>query len=172
MTVNSHLNIKVEKNIWNIRDMTSMDLDDIIAIEKKSFPTPWTKTMFLESLSSEIYKNLVIEENAEIIGYIMLYYVMDEAHITNFAIKPSFRRKGYGAKLLSYVIDYFKEKGVVEFFLEVRESNKAAINLYRKFGFEIVGKRRRYYSDTNEDAFIMHLSLRWKKDKQKVRLAG
>jgi len=156
----------------NIRKMIFKDLDEIMEIEKRSFPTPWTKTMFLESLSSEIYKNFVIEEQNEVIGYIMLYYIQDEGHITNFAINPLFRKKGYATKLLSYVIDYFKKKGIVEFFLEVRESNKVAINLYRKFGFEIIGRRKRYYSDTNEDAFIMHLDLNRKKDTENERLAG
>jgi len=156
----------------NIRKMIFKDLDEIMEIEKRSFPTPWTKTMFLESLSSEIYKNFVIEEQNEVIGYIMLYYIQDEGHITNFAINPPFRKKGYATKLLSYVIDYFKKKGIVEFFLEVRESNKVAINLYRKFGFEIIGRRKRYYSDTNEDAFIMHLDLNRKKDTENERLAG
>jgi len=156
----------------NIRKMIFKDLDEIMEIEKRSFPTPWTKTMFLESLSSEIYKNFVIEEQNEVIGYIMLYYIQDEGHITNFAINPLFRKKGYATKLLSYVIDYFKKKSIVEFFLEVRESNKVAINLYRKFGFEIIGRRKRYYSDTNEDAFIMHLDLNRKKDTENERLAG
>jgi len=156
----------------NIRKMIFKDLDEIMEIEKRSFFTPWTKTMFLESLSSEIYKNFVIEEQNEVIGYIMLYYIQDEGHITNFAINPLFRKKGYATKLLSYVIDYFKKKSIVEFFLEVRESNKVAINLYRKFGFEIIGRRKRYYSDTNEDAFIMHLDLNRKKDTENERLAG
>ena len=156
----------------NIRKMIFKDLDEIMEIEKRSFFTPWTKTMFLESLSSEIYKNFVIEEQNEVIVYIMLYYIQDEGHITNFAINPLFRKKGYATKLLSYVIDYFKKKSIVEFFLEVRESNKVAINLYRKFGFEIIGRRKRYYSDTNEDAFIMHLDLNRKKDTENERLAG
>lgn len=156
----------------NIREMIFKDLNEIMEIEKRSFPTPWTKTMFIESLSSEIYKNFVIEEKNEVIGYIMLYRVLDEGHITNFAINPLYRKKGYGTKLLSYVIDYFKQMGIVEFFLEVRESNKVAINLYRRFGFEIIGKRKRYYSDTNEDAFIMHVTLNRKKDTDNERLAG
>lgn len=172
MVADTCLNIDIEKKVWIIRDMTYKDLDDIMEIEKQSFPTPWTKTMFLESLASNIYKNLVIEVQKEVIGYIMLYSVLDEAHITNFAIKPAFRKKGYGAELFSYVIEHFKENGVVDFFLEVRESNKAAINLYRRFGFEIAGRRKRYYSDTNEDAFIMHLSLNTSKNRGKERLAG
>lgn len=169
MIIRTQLEHNQEKRVLRIRDMTYKDLNEILEIEKQSFPTPWSKTMFLESLSSNIYKNFVIEVQKEIVGYIMLYHVVDEAHITNFAIKPLFRKKGYGTKLLSFTIKHLKEKDVVEFFLEVRESNKIAINLYRKFGFEIIGKRRRYYSDTNEDAFIMHLSLKHDMDEKEDR---
>ncbi|HPP06174.1 MAG TPA: ribosomal protein S18-alanine N-acetyltransferase [Syntrophorhabdaceae bacterium] len=180
MTKNDRLSSKPlnhsDKGGWHIRDMAHKDIDEILEIERRSFPTPWTKTMFLESFSSDIYKNFVIEEQKEktkeVIGYLMTYYVLSECHITNFAVKPQFRKKGYGTILFSHVIDYFRKKGVVEFFLEVRESNNVAINLYRKFGFEIVGRRKRYYSDTNEDAFIMYLSLNKKTDTDCERLAG
>ncbi|HOV89184.1 MAG TPA: ribosomal protein S18-alanine N-acetyltransferase [Syntrophorhabdaceae bacterium] len=143
-----------------IREMGKKDIKDILEIERLSFITPWTANMFLGSMSSPINKNFVMEWHNKIIGYIMLYSVLDEAHITNFAIRPEYRKKGYGHRLLLYAIDYYKKTGVTDFFLEVREKNFQAINLYRRFDFNIVGRRRRYYSDTNEDALIMHLSIK------------
>lgn len=154
-----HLN-SVTPGKTTIRYMKKRDITEILEIERQSFISPWTAPMFFESMSSPIYKNFVIERDSMVIGYIMLYSVLDEAHITNFAIRPSHRKKGYGTRLLSFAIDYYKKKGVTDYFLEVREKNHDAINLYRSFNFMVVGKRKRYYSDTNEDALIMHLSLR------------
>lgn len=152
-------NTKTEDDI-GIRYMKKKDIKEILEIERQSFISPWSAPMFLESMSSPIYRNFVIEKDKSVIGYIMLYSVLDEAHITNFAIRPEYRKKGLGSRLLSFAIDYYKQRGVTDYFLEVREKNHEAISLYRSFDFLIVGKRKRYYSDTNEDALIMHLSLR------------
>lgn len=141
-----------------IREMTKQDIGEILEIERQSFITPWTAPMFLASILSPIYKNFVMEKDDKIIGYIMLYSVLDEAHVTNLAIRPDYRKKGCGSRLLSYSINYYKKTGVTDYFLEVREKNLDAINLYRRYDFKVVGRRKRYYSDTNEDALIMHLS--------------
>ncbi len=142
-----------------IRAMTEEDIAGILEIEKRSFVTPWTTGMFRETLASPISTSFVMEEDGCLLGYIMLYSVADEAHILNLAIDPARRRKGYGSCLIDYAIDYCGRKGVSDFFLEVRESNLGAQNLYRKLGFRVIGRRKRYYAETNEDALVMQLSL-------------
>lgn len=142
-----------------IGEMSLDDLDDVMEIERLSFVSPWTKRLFEETLISPISLSLVIKKDAETMGYIILYSVVDEAHILNIAIHPGFRVKGYASSLMQYVLDYFEKKGVHEFFLEVREGNVAAITLYQRFGFVKIGKRKKYYAETNEDALVMCLSV-------------
>ena len=142
-----------------IGEMSLDDLDDVMEIERLSFVSPWTKRLFEEALISPISPSLVMKKDTETIGYIVLYSVVDEAHILNIAIHPSFRVKGCASSLIQYVLDYFEKKGVHKFFLEVREGNLAAIGLYQRFGFEKIGKRKKYYAETNEDALVMCLSV-------------
>jgi [ribosomal protein S18]-alanine N-acetyltransferase len=142
-----------------IREMSLDDLDDVMEIEKLSFVSPWTKRLFEETLVSPISTSLVMKKGAETIGYIMLYSVAGEAHILNIAIHPTCRGKGYASMLIQYVLGHFDEKGIHEFFLEVREGNMVAIRLYQRFGFEMIGKRKKYYAETNEDALVMCLSV-------------
>ena len=143
-----------------VSEMTENDLDGVIEIEKRSFISPWTKKMFEETLRSPVSANFVIKINVEIFGYIMLYSVEDEAHIMNLAVHPDFRGKGYGSALIDHAVLYCARRNISEFYLEVREGNLNARHLYAKFGFGIVGKRKRYYTETNEDALVMHLSIK------------
>jgi len=143
-----------------IREMSLDDLDNIIEIEKLSFVSPWTKRLFEETLISPISSSFIMKKDRETLGYIILYSVADEAHILNIAIHPQYRGKGYASSLIKHVLDYFEEKrDVHEFFLEVREGNMGAIRLYQRFGFEKIGKRKKYYSETNEDALVMCLII-------------
>ena len=84
---------------------------------------------------------------------------MDEIHIATFATHPDFRQQGIGERLLSLVLQSAKEEGAVASFLEVRESNDTALNMYRKFGFVEDGRREHYYSDNGEDAILMSLKM-------------
>ena len=143
----------------SIRAVSLDDLDDIIEIEKLSFVSPWTKRLFEETLISPISSSFIMKKDRATLGYIILYSVADEAHILNIAVHPSHRGKGCASSLIQYVLSYFERKGVHEFFLEVREGNMAAIRLYQRFGFEKIGKRKKYYTETNEDALVMCLSV-------------
>lgn len=143
----------------SIRDVSHHDIDDIMEIEEMSFPTPWTRRLFEETLGSPISSSFVLEKGGRVLGYIILYWVLDEAHILNIAIHPRFRRKGYAARLIRYVLGHCEAQGVRNFFLEVREGNVAALGLYQQIGFEQIGRRKNYYAETNEDALVMHLSL-------------
>lgn len=143
-----------------IQEMTHDDLYGVMEIENLSFISPWTRRLFEETLQSPISTSLIMKKGNEVVGYIILYAVVDEAHILNVAVHPAYRRKGYGGSLLDYTIRRFREQRVTKFFLEVRESNLAAIELYHRHGFGKIGKRKRYYSETNEDALVMYLSIR------------
>jgi len=92
----------------------------------------------------------------------MLYSVEDEVHIMNIAIHPVQRRKGFGIYLVNHVIEDCSKDGGTEFFLEVREGNRGAQDLYRTLGFSVIGKRKGYYRETGEDAYVMHMSLKAK----------
>jgi ribosomal-protein-alanine N-acetyltransferase len=139
--------------------MTEGDIANILEIERQSFVTPWTKGMVEETLASPISVNYILEEGGRLLGYIMLYWVADEAHILNLAIHPARRREGLGSRLISHAIDHSTKSGVSDFFLEVRESNHSAQGLYGKLGFKAIGRRKRYYTETKEDALVMQLSL-------------
>jgi [ribosomal protein S18]-alanine N-acetyltransferase len=142
-----------------ISKMKEEHIEKVLEIEKRSFITPWTKKMINETLSSSISMSFVIEETSLFLGYIMLYSVLDEAHILNLAINPDYRGRGYASQLIRHVTGYYGKMGISNFFLEVRDSNIKAINLYRMFGFKVIGKRKGYYTDTHEDALVMQLSL-------------
>lgn len=148
------MNILIEK-------MELKDLDDVLEIEQKSFPSPWSRSTFIDELENNDLAHLFVarkadgENKGKLLGYISFWIFAGEAHITNIAIQEDYRQKGIGSKLLTHCLSYAKGKGCREAVLEVRRSNKAAILMYKKFGFTPIGIRRKYYSDTNEDAIVM-----------------
>ncbi|HVN94901.1 MAG TPA: ribosomal protein S18-alanine N-acetyltransferase [Syntrophorhabdaceae bacterium] len=147
-----------------IREMHLRDVGLTLEIEKKSFIAPWSSAMFGETLVSDISKGFVLELGKRIVGYIIFYAVSVEAHIMNLAVDPLKRRQGYAARLLSHTVELLKKSHISECYLEVREHNKEAIGLYSKFGFEVIGRRKRYYPETGEDAFVMRLTLTGQED--------
>ena len=136
-----------------------MRLDDIPAvhaIESASFPTPWPPYAFRGELeTNRMAHYLVVRVGARVVAYAGLWLMVDEAHVTTFAVLPVYRRRGIGARLLSEVIELSASLGARVVTLEVRLSNAAARRLYQRFGFRPVGVRPRYYSDNGEDALIM-----------------
>ncbi len=140
-----------------IRAMTHQDIDAILALEEKCFSLPWTRGMFEDELYNPNAFYLVLEISGQICGYAGLWKIIDEGHITNVAVHPDFRRSGYGKRLIEALVDYAKMSELIGLTLEVRVSNVAAISLYERFGFKASGRRKRYYSDNNEDALIMWL---------------
>lgn len=142
-----------------IRDMKEPDLEEILAIEKKSFADPWSRRLFKETLSFPHSVNLVLQgANGAVLGYVNFYVIGEEAHMLNLAIEPARRKTGLATQLLNYAIDFIKRRNATHFFLEVREGNRDAIHLYSKFGFEFIGRRKHYYVKTHEDALVMHLA--------------
>ncbi len=142
-----------------ITEMKESDLEEVLEIEKKSFADPWSRRLFKETLAFPHSVNFVIRASTgALLGYINFYLIAEEAHMLNLAIHPDWRKKGVAAQLLQHAIDFLKRRNAAHVFLEVRESNLDAINLYQRFGFEMIGKRKRYYVETNEDALVMHLA--------------
>ncbi len=145
-----------------IRRMFKGDLEEVLAIEKASFPTPWSRNLFEQEFLFPHAHLLVAAEPAapdRVLGYLCFWLVAEETHILNLAVDPQGRRRGVATKLLEYVVEYSRAKGVEEILLEVRRSNFRAIALYRHFHFQPQGIRPRYYQDSGEDAVIMGLHL-------------
>jgi len=139
----------------NITKANLLDLNEIYHIEKESFTTLWSKSLFLHEILSEGSLVLTAKDGRKVAGYLCAMYVYDEAHITNVAVRISHRRQGIGSLLLDEAIRRLsKNPDIVSLSLEARVSNFPAIELYKKFGFEPIGVRPRYYSD-GEDALIM-----------------
>lgn len=140
-----------------------MDINDVnrvYEIERDSFFTPWTKDAFInEMINNKIARYFLILKDNLIIGYIGIWKILDEGHITNIAIDKKYRGNKYGEMLLEYALDEMIEIGIEHFTLEVRESNEKALNLYKKFGFVVKGRRLNYYKDTKEDALLMWKSV-------------
>lgn len=135
--------------------LTDDVLDQVLAIEQMSFPEPWSRKLFEQEMNHSASEFIVMLVDNKVIGYGGFWRVLDEAHITNVAILPEFRRHGLGSRVLVRLLEIAREKGARRATLEVRESNAAGISLYRKFGFEPVAIRAKYYAKTNEDALIM-----------------
>lgn len=141
--------------------MTEDDIDEVLEIERISFLSPWSKKLFLDELANPVSHIILAKDEAEkIVGFICFWIVLDEAHILRVVVHPGFRRQGIAKILLSHVLEFSKSKGVGYFALEVRQSNKAAIELYKDFGFRVTYVRKGYYGDTGEDAILMELEAR------------
>ncbi len=142
-----------------VSHMEASDLDEVLAIEKASFPTPWSENMFLEELYFPLCYDLVAELDGKIVGYISFIIIIDEIHLRNIAIREDMKRYKIASKLMCEMFRISIEKGASWCTLEVRKSNHFALGMYKKFGFVISGVRPRYYSDTHEDALIMEKTI-------------
>ncbi|MDM5318257.1 ribosomal protein S18-alanine N-acetyltransferase [Fictibacillus sp. b24] len=136
------------------------DIDDILGIEQASFTVPWSREAFYrEIVENQFAYYLVIEDSFQPIGYCGIWLVMDEAHVTNIAILPSYRGRRLGEMLMKEAIKLAKAQGARTMTLEARVSNHVAQKLYKKLGFEAGGIRKNYYSDNGEDALVMWVEL-------------
>ncbi|MDI6839569.1 MAG: ribosomal protein S18-alanine N-acetyltransferase [bacterium] len=138
--------------------MEIKDLKMVEQIENECFKIPWPMSAFLQVLTMKDTLSVVWDESGDIIGYGMVIQLKSSVHIVNLAVKPSYRRKGIGSRILLNFIRYGEELGKKVATLEVRTSNLPAINLYRKFGFKKVEVKKSYYPD-GEDAIVMRKEL-------------
>ena len=136
-----------------------MRLDDVAAvheIERLSFSTPWPAYAFEQELrGNRLARYVVARASERVVGFAGLWLMVDEAHITTFGVHPDWRRQGIGRQLLLNVAELSAAIGARRMTLEVRESNVVAQVLYAAFGFDVVGRRRAYYTDDGEDALVM-----------------
>ncbi len=142
----------------NIREMRPEDIDQVLRINEECFTTDaWSRKAFEREFELDYSYPFVLEEDGKIMGYAVVWKVLDDVSIMSFAIDRSLWGKGYGKRLLSFIIEYFKGEAK-SITLDVRRSNLRAIRLYKSMGFKIVAERPRYYSD-GENAFQMGLEL-------------
>ncbi len=146
----------VDTRVLRIRPMSAADLPSVQLIERASFTTPWPPHAYRQELEgNRLAHYLVATLAGEIVAYGGIWLMVDEAHITTFAVHPRYRRRRIGERLLLSLLDLALDRHAREATLEVRLSNLAARRLYEKYGFRPVGIRPRYYSDNQEDALIM-----------------
>ena len=143
-----------------VRWMKAGDVSEVYNIEQETFPSPWTRESFLYRLNERDYNvSLVGLVGRKLVAYAISYIVCDELHFSNLAVKMNYRRHKIGEILLSTSMQHSEEKNCRWVHLEVRRNNKSAIQLYQKFGFKIVGVRKDYYKEENEDALLMSKSI-------------
>ncbi len=138
-----------------VRRLAYSDLPAVIAIERRSFPTPWSLAMFVLELSKPAGVCLAATAADELLGYVVCSRYDQVWHLMNVAVAPERRRAGVAARLISRLLE--EARGQLPFTLEVRVSNLPAIAMYERFGFRSAGVRPRYYHDNGEDALIMWL---------------
>lgn len=143
-----------------VRPMCEGDIHEIMKIEVESFSVPWSHQAFTSELKDNDYAHyFCLELNGQIIGYMGLWFIFEEGHVTNIAIAPDYRGQGWGEHLLRCVMGRLSAEGMERMTLEVRKSNHNAQKLYQRLGFVEAGIRKGYYSDTGEDAVIMWVEL-------------
>ena len=144
----------------SVDDMRLSDIAQVHEIERLSFATPWPAHAFEQELRGNRLARYVVARTTmggdeRAVGFAGVWLMVDDAHITTFSVHPDWRRRGIGQQLLMGVADLAREIGARRLTLEVRASNEAAQRLYERFGFDIVGRRKAYYTDNGEDALIM-----------------
>ena len=154
------MNAQLKSANVSFREMQASDLDALMQIETVNFPFPWTAGNFKDSINSG-YTCLVLEIDNALVGYAILMMVLDEAHLLNISVSPSWKGKGWGRYLLNHMMQIGREKGGLNMFLEVRPSNVSAITLYESIGFNEMGVRPGYYPAHNgrENAVLMGVAL-------------
>jgi len=136
------------------------DLEEVLAIERASFTMPWSRGAFLYEIEqNRVARCHVVPESGVIVGYLCVWEIADEVHVTNIAIHPAHRRRGIARELMAALIADARARDLRMIVLEVRPSNQQAIALYESFNFRVTGLRRGYYYDTGEDALVMETRL-------------
>lgn len=145
-----------------ITKMSKNDLAGIYEVEKTAFSIPWPISSFEEELNNMLATYLVAKIDDKVVGYLGVWFVMDECHITNIAVHSDYRRNKIASNLIKKMLELCKEHETAYILLEVRKSNVGAINLYKSFGFKDDAIRKNYYKNpdnTHEDAIMMSLEL-------------
>jgi ribosomal-protein-alanine N-acetyltransferase len=149
--------VSTTANKIDFRRLELSDLNAIESIERESYPTPWSRSMFAGELAkpSSISLGAFEPETDELLGYLIISRYVDAWHVMNLAVSPKYRRRRIAASLLERLFELTSSEGRRGYTLEVRVSNDVAIKLYKQAGFKARGIRRGYYTDNREDALIM-----------------
>jgi len=145
-----------------IRRMKESDLAAVRTIETLSFSNPWSDNTFrgeIQNTSVSFPMVVVRRPGDEVVAYIIFWQIRDDVQVNNVAVHPGCRGLGLGEAMMRYAIAKTRESGAAFMTLEVRQSNTAAVTLYKKLGFEIMGTRKNYYTKPDEDAYVMALVL-------------
>ena len=141
--------------------MKPSDLDGVMEIEEVSFPTPWSPGMFREDLTRPFSRPFVAQgPDGAVLGYVVCWHIAGESHLLNIAVRPDSRGRGIGERLVREAIRRGARAGSERIHLEVRVGNEEAQALYRKCGFTFMGIRKKYYTDTGEDAMLLSREIR------------
>lgn len=146
-----------------IRSMELSDLEEVRRIDRLSFSLPWPESAYrhelLENPASMHWVAEITDLNGDskVVGMVVVWLILDEAHIATLAVHPAYRRAGIGTRLLKQALIEAVNRGARSAMLEVRANNAIAQSMYQRFGFEVVYRRPRYYRDNNEDALLMNL---------------
>lgn len=146
----------------SIRRMKVEDVPGVHALDVLSFNLPWSERSFRYEVTENANARTWVAEvpqsgAARLVGMLVLWFFLDEAHIATLAVHPGFRRRGIARKILQTALSAAYREGARRSYLEVRAGNQAALQMYQELGFEVVGRRPRYYHDNNEDALLMTL---------------
>lgn len=141
--------------------MVAADLDDVVEVEQRSFPYPWTYGVFADSLASGYRAWIARDSDGKVIAYALMMVVLDEIHLLNITVEPERQGQGLGKTLLNHLVTDARKLGCKFMFLEVRPSNIHALQMYRNFGFVVIGERRNYYpaASGREDAIVMSCDI-------------
>ena len=151
--------VRKELSEISIADMKVDDLPEVLAIETKSFKTPWSEPLFRDEIFKPAAVSRVAKINGKVVGYLCANVIIDEGHILNLAVHQYYRGLGIASYMIKEMLDVMRKNNCRSIFLEVRISNKEARKMYEKFGFSLLGTRKNYYVLPVEDAVVMALRL-------------
>lgn len=148
--------------------MRLTDVPDVAALEKRLFNDPWSVDSFVAEVEREpeIGFPIVLREDGALVGYAVVWFIVDEIHIGNIAVHPDHQRRGHASAMLEYLLDEGRRRSMVFATLEVRPSNEAALALYRRYGFREIAVRKAYYRDNREDALVLACPLSARAEKR------
>lgn len=155
------------KQAWDLarlhyEPMQASDLDEVLALEHSVYPHPWSVANFADSLASQYQAWILRDHDGTLIGYFLLMAIVDEAHLLNVAVAAQRQGQGLGLLLLNQAVACARGLGMASVLLEVRPSNVRALQVYERYGFQQIGRRKGYYptaQQQREDAIVMRFEL-------------
>lgn len=155
------------QQIWDLarldyQPMAESDIDEVVELEESVYPHPWSRGNFVDSLASGYQAWVLRDLQGQLLGYFLLMLIVDEAHLLNVAVSAELHGRGLGRFLLNQAVACARGMNMASVLLEVRPSNLRALDIYRRYGFSQIGRRKGYYPAANqqrEDAIVMRLAI-------------